>query len=554
MKATLVTAAAAVLVGSVSAAGHHRHAHELFHAKRGFNDSETCVPACTTIYTTITGEIIWTPTPGPLSTTSTSSFVVSNTTTSTSTSTTSTTSSSPVPTSTSTTPAVVPTPIAQTCPTPGTYTFPATTLTLTETTTVCGASTTTVPSGTHTLGGVTTVVETATTVVCPYATVSTSGTVVTSVIETTTYVCPSAGTYTIGAITTTVTATETVVPVPVVTSYAPGTYTAPAIVTTITETDYVVYCPFTSPAPATTEVATTAAASPAASTSTSAAAKATSSSTSVIGTSGDQWAVTYTPYTSDTGACKTADEVLSDIEKIASAGFTAVRVYSTDCSTLPNVGSACEAHGLKMIIGIFIGEVGCDNGSPDVATQISAIEEWAKWDLVELVIVGNEALFNNYCTASELASLITHVKSVFGGAGYSGLYTTTDVVSAWLGEGISGTISEVCDAIDIVSANAHAFFNADTLPGIAGAFVEGQLKIVEGICGKPGCIAETGWPNKGNANGVAVPGTEQQSEAISSIRKSLGGKAVLFSWSSDAWKTPGPYDCEQYFGIESLFG
>lgn len=55
MKATLAAAAVAALVGGVSAGSMHRHAHELFHAKKGMNDSEICTPGCTTYWTTITG-------------------------------------------------------------------------------------------------------------------------------------------------------------------------------------------------------------------------------------------------------------------------------------------------------------------------------------------------------------------------------------------------------------------------------------------------------------------------------------------------------------------
>lgn len=57
MKAGYLAAAAAALLEGVNAHRVHRHAHELFHAKRG-NDSEVCVPECTTIYTTITGSPI----------------------------------------------------------------------------------------------------------------------------------------------------------------------------------------------------------------------------------------------------------------------------------------------------------------------------------------------------------------------------------------------------------------------------------------------------------------------------------------------------------------
>ncbi len=52
LKGFYVLAAVAALDGVE--AGRHRHAHELFHEKRGI-EGETCLPSCTTIYTTITG-------------------------------------------------------------------------------------------------------------------------------------------------------------------------------------------------------------------------------------------------------------------------------------------------------------------------------------------------------------------------------------------------------------------------------------------------------------------------------------------------------------------
>ncbi|KAH8910813.1 glycoside hydrolase [Coniochaeta sp. PMI_546] len=533
MKAAFVAAAAAILTGGASA-GHvqHRHAHDLFKAGKRANDTSVCVPGCTTVYSTITGPAgrttVYTPPAAP----STSKPVA-------------------VVTTTSSAPALVPTPIAQTCPTPGTYTFPATTVVVTETTTVCAASTTKVPSGTHTLGGVTTVVTTATTVVCPYATTKTTAGVVTSVIETTTYVCPSAGTYTIAPITTVV-ATETVVVVPVVTTYCPGTYTAPAVITTVTETDYVVYCPFTSPAPAApapTSAAPPPPPPPPASTAAASPSASPSASAPTIGGGGKQLGITYTPYQPN-GDCKSASDVLADITAIANAGITRVRVYSTDCDTLPNVGAACEATGVKMIAGVFIGEVGCDNGSPDVADQIAALKAWAQWHLVDLFVVGNEALFNNFCTVGQLHDLIVHVKSELASTGYTGPFTTTDVVSAW----ITGDLSPICEVIDVVGANVHAYFNGGTTPDQAGEFVAGQLKIVEDVCGKSGYILESGWPTQGKCLGSACAGKDEQRTALTSIMDTCGDRTVFFSFKNDDWKPPGDCLCEQHFGTAELFG
>ncbi|KAI2629771.1 glycoside hydrolase family 17 protein [Hypoxylon sp. NC1633] len=545
MKATFAVAAAAALAGGVSAGSvHHRHAHEAFHAleKKSY-DNATC--GCTTIYSTYYGE-------------ATLSFPSVPTTTLTPSST-----STPAPVTATSTAVVVPTPIAQTCSTTGVYTFPATTITLTESTTVCAPSTTAVPSGTHTIGGVTTVVTTATTVTCPYATVSTSEGVTTSIVATTTYVCPSAGTYTIAPTTTAVTEYTTIT-VPVVTNYPAGTYTQPEVVTTVTETSTVVYCPFEIPTPSASTTAvvvptTYPAVTP---TPTTVKSKPESYPTASVskpkpsgglgGAAGQPWGISYTPYKTDSsGGCKSKSEVESDIAAIAGSGIKTVRVYSTDCDTLPNVGGACAKHGVKMILGIFIDSPGCDAHNPSVAEQISAIKSWAQWDIVDLISVGNEAVFHGYCQPSELSSLITKCKGEF--SGYTGPFTTAETVNIWQQSDFS---SAICGVVDVAGANAHAFFNTETDASQAGQFVKSQLDIIDDICkGVSGIILETGWPSYGVPMGLAVPGTSQQSEAVKSIIKECGDKAVMFSLTSDQWKDgTTACKCEQHFGLAGVLG
>lgn len=59
MKAAVVAAAAAMFAGGVSAGRSHghRHAHALFEKKGLENTGDVCTPGCTTIYSTITGEM-----------------------------------------------------------------------------------------------------------------------------------------------------------------------------------------------------------------------------------------------------------------------------------------------------------------------------------------------------------------------------------------------------------------------------------------------------------------------------------------------------------------
>ena len=230
---------------------------------------------------------------------------------------------------------------------------------------------------------------------------------------------------------------------------------------------------------------------------------------------------------------------------IASKGFTSVRVYSTDCNTLEFVGSACRAHGLKLILGIFISDTGISGASE----QVTDIVAWAQFDLVEMVVIGNEAVYNNYCSAEELSVFIASVKQQFSAAGYTGPCTTTEPLSIWQSD--SGTLLESCD---VVAANLYAFFNAETSCDQAGVFIQSEISILEGLSGgKEVYVMESGWPSAGSCNGAACPGVSEQATAIKSIQDTVGAQIIFFAYENEAWKAPGDLGVEQHWGCAQLF-
>ena len=254
--------------------------------------------------------------------------------------------------------------------------------------------------------------------------------------------------------------------------------------------------------------------------------------------------MTYSPYTADS-QCKDAATVNKDIAAMAAKGFTSVRVYSTDCSTLENVGAACKANKIKVILGVFISETGISGAQP----QVDAIAKWAQWDLVELIVVGNEAVFGQRCSAADLAGFIGSSKKAFQNAGYKGMVSTTDELSVWQSQG-----SAWCDVVDVVTANLYAFFNPNTQAADAGSFIQAQINDLSKICpGKDVYVMESGWPSAGNCNGVACPSPENQAVAIKSIAAAVGAKIVFFSYEDEAWKTAGQFGVEQHWGCGSLF-
>ncbi|KAF2793059.1 glycoside hydrolase family 17 protein [Melanomma pulvis-pyrius CBS 109.77] len=264
--------------------------------------------------------------------------------------------------------------------------------------------------------------------------------------------------------------------------------------------------------------------------------------------------MTYTPYSAG-GDCKSASEVQSDIEKIANMGFTTIRSYSTDCGVFENVVPACQAHGLKVIFGIFLtggGAGGKGPFSPYADEQLQTILKNAPKDSIAMIIVGNEFLFNGYGTPEELGSYIDHVREQFIGAGFPSdiAVTTTEPVGVWEEKGAA-----LCSHIDIFAVQIHPFFDPNTSAAGAGDFAVSQLAAAAAICpeaaAKGKYITEIGWPHSGDANGKAVPGYSEQKIAMKSILEKVGTEACIFSFQDDLWKEPGSLNVEQAFGCAS---
>ena len=261
---------------------------------------------------------------------------------------------------------------------------------------------------------------------------------------------------------------------------------------------------------------------------------------------GDSWGLTYSPYTAQ-GGCKDAGTVAKDLAIIAAKGFTTVRVYSTDCSTLENIGKSARDNGLKLILGVWVSSTGIGAAKG----QVDDIVNWGQWDLVELIVVGNEVIFNNIASAGDLAGFISSSTWAFKAAGYTGPVTTTEPLSVWEDQGNAAALGGV---IDVIGANLYAFFNAQISADKAGQFIQAQINILNGLfSGKPIYVLESGWPHAGNANGAAVPSPENQAIALKGIQAAVGAQVVFLSYEDEPWKEPGQFGVEQFWGCAGVF-
>ena len=256
--------------------------------------------------------------------------------------------------------------------------------------------------------------------------------------------------------------------------------------------------------------------------------------------------MTYSPYTSS-GGCKDASTVASDLAVVAEKGFSSIRIYSTDCSSLENIGTAARTHGLKLILGVWISSTGISGAQG----QISDIVAWGEFDLVELIVVGNEAVFNGYCSASELAAFVSSSATAFKAGGYTGLVTLTEPLSVWQE---TAAASEFCAVVDVIGANLYAFFNADVTADKAGAFIQSEIDILNSVCSdKAVYVLESGWPHAGECNGVACPSVENQKTALKGSQSTVGAVVAFLSYEDEPWKEAGEFGVEQYWGCADVF-
>jgi exo-beta-1,3-glucanase (GH17 family) len=265
-----------------------------------------------------------------------------------------------------------------------------------------------------------------------------------------------------------------------------------------------------------------------------------------IPTNGNKWAFTYTPYDAN-GGCLDAGTVATQVAAIAAKGFTTLRLYGTDCSTLSSVGPAARANGMKLILGIFIKSDGIAAAQSQV-TDITAWGSAGNWDLVVMAVVGNEALQDGYCDAPSLAAFVTSCRAAFVGAGLPSTVpiTTAEPVSSW-----GANTAALCPVVDVVGVNIETFFDGKVVAANAGSFVLQMFEQVANFCpGKPYYNLESGWPSSGGDNGASVASPEAQAAAMADIAAKAGNQTVMFSFQNDAWKPSG---VDQFFGCLDLF-
>lgn len=180
--------------------------------------------------------------------------------------------------------------------------------------------------------------------------------------------------------------------------------------------------------------------------------------------------------------------------------FECLRTYSvTGLEDLPNLA---RKHGLKLIVGAWV-----SRNPADTAVEIANLVKVANAhpDVVQAVIVGNEALLRKEVTPEQLVALIEQVK-----AQIKQPVTYADVWEFWLKH------PQIAPAVDFITIHLLPYWE-DNPAGIETALhevAEVRQTFGKAYAPKDIMIGETGWPSEGRQRETAVPSRVNQAKFI----------------------------------------
>ncbi len=201
------------------------------------------------------------------------------------------------------------------------------------------------------------------------------------------------------------------------------------------------------------------------------------------------------------------------------------------------IPQAAKNKNLKTMVGAWI-----SNDLDQNEVEINKLIDLAQNGLVDIAVVGNEVLLRNELSEQQIIGYIERVKKEVGSVpvGY------VDAYYQFLDK------PDLVDACDIVLINCYPFWEGYDIH-------ESLLKlrqmyaVTQGAAqGKKIAIAETGWPNKGEANNNAVPSDRNAMQYFSKVQAWAEAEdidVVYFSSFDESWKVHQEGDVGARWGL-----
>jgi len=193
--------------------------------------------------------------------------------------------------------------------------------------------------------------------------------------------------------------------------------------------------------------------------------------------------------------------------------------------------------GMKTLVGAWLGKEKDKNEQ-----ELAGLIQLAKEGLVDIAVVGNEVLYRNDLSSSELVTEIRNVKQAIPGipVGYVDAYYEFTAHP------------EITAACDVVLANCYPFWegtsNEYALTHMQSMYAQAKAA----ANGKPVIITETGWPSQGESLGNAQPSyLNALKYFINTQLWALDEEVPVFYFSSfdEAWKVGAEGEVGAYWGL-----
>jgi exo-beta-1,3-glucanase (GH17 family) len=218
--------------------------------------------------------------------------------------------------------------------------------------------------------------------------------------------------------------------------------------------------------------------------------------------------------------------------------FSCIRTYSQEgAELLPDIAAR---HGLKLLLGAWIGPDEANNRQ-EIEKLIYAANQYP--ELVQAVVVGNEALLRREISGARLAALFAEVKSRI-----SQPVTYADVWEFWRKH------PEVAPAVDFITIHLLPYWEDEPM-GIdrALAHVAGiREQFGREFAPKDILIGETGWPSAGRARETAQPSRLNQARFIRGFveqAEANGWRYNLIEAFDQPWKRNNEGAVGGYWGL-----
>ena len=248
--------------------------------------------------------------------------------------------------------------------------------------------------------------------------------------------------------------------------------------------------------------------------------------------------------------CKSQTDINLDMKTLA-AYTNRVRIFSlTDCNAAEMVLKATKPLGMKVWIGMWIGEKNANFNAELSKLKLLIEQGWITSQVVGLH-VGSETLYRNDITVEQAIVNLKSVQQELLVAKIDLPVTVADVIDAYY------SYSPLFDAVDIVSGNAFPFWEKVEAKDGVKRLVNRSKELAKKAKrnNKVFLLSETGWASNGFHPAASTASSEAQRIYFKDFicSKDLQQfEYYYFSSFDDNWKR-SPYDkvetVEAHFGL-----